>query len=155
MDPVTLQTLRWRPEGDGLAWPVDWKRGVERVPEVELLLDRDLHRDTHRGALGRAPTQHEAMIARKAQFIEGRNEPLDAADREGFVDAVFDRWAPQVARNPSERPGCGIGDDDIVGIRLPVIAIQNAYHGRHSVTPRRSAKYSRISLKLDNAYAEG
>ena len=137
---------------------MDWSVGWSGYQKSSVLLDRDFHRDVHRGALGRAPTQHETLIARKAEFIRAATNPSMPPDGEGFVDAVVDRGAPEIARNPSERLGRGIGEDDIVGIRLPVIAIQNAYHGRHSCFPRgmavpNSCPY--LSPNSHNTCAEG
>ncbi len=74
----------------GPAWPVDWKRGVERVPEVDFPLDRDLHRYAHGGAFSRAPTQHEAMIAGEAEHTQRLHQSLETAHGKGLVDAVVD-----------------------------------------------------------------
>ena len=125
MNAVAGKSLRGRPEGDRLARSMDRKRRVQRIPEVELLLDRHLDRDAHRGAFGRAPPQHHTVIAGEAELAERRNESLDTPARERPVHPVVQRGTPKVARNPGKRFGRGVGDDHVIGVRRPEIPIQN------------------------------
>lgn len=111
---------------------------MKGIPKLNRLADRHLDRDAHRGAFGRASPQHQAVVASKAQLAKRRDQPRDSANMKSGIDAVAQRRAPQVARNPGEGFVGGVGDDDVVGILRPPIPIQNAHHRRHD-RPRNAA----------------
>ena len=73
------------------------------------------------------------MVALDPEHAERMEKAGESRQAKCLVDAVAKRRAPKIARNPCQRFGGRISDDDVIGSGRPRIPIQNSDNGRHEI----------------------
>jgi hypothetical protein len=73
------------------------------------------------------------MVALDPEHAKRMEKAGESRQAKGLVDAVAKRRAPKIARNPCQRFGGRISDDDVIGSGRPRVPIQNSDNGRHQV----------------------
>ncbi len=114
--PVPGEHDRGRVEANSPASLLDRPAGARRVPELLPALERDRGPDRSQAALSGLPAEHDRVLRGDPVLGQRHHEGRVPALRNGAVDSVPERRAPEVARHPEQALPRGVGNDDDVGV---------------------------------------